>query len=129
MNKQEIEKGIKELEIQIKATSCEVSIETCEIAISALEQQLTIQTQQKDHCYSNNDCEYEVIGDCTLQGPCPHQTKQLTVGDKIRESNENLAEHLTDTAINNGFDGNKDELYKCHLFYLNQPIQSPTDAT
>ncbi|MDF2537435.1 MAG: hypothetical protein K0S76_456 [Herbinix sp.] len=51
-----------------------------------------ILSEQKEPCYSEHDCEMKENGKCYLDGPCPHLRKPLTIGDKIRESNESLAE-------------------------------------
>lgn len=53
-----------------------------------------ILSEQKEPCYSQDDCEMKQDGKCFLDGPCPRLVKPLTIGDKIRESNESLAEFI-----------------------------------
>ena len=75
---------------------------------------------QKEPCCSQSDCEYKVDGNCTMQRPCPHQRKPLTIGDKIRESNESLSAFIRgqfgdNRVFHNGAKMDLDE-------FLNQPI-------
>ena len=75
--------------------------------------------EQKTPCYSLNDCEYKKDGSCFIFSPCPHQTKPLTNGDKIREDNESLSAFIRgqfgdDRVFHNGNTVDLDD-------YLNQP--------
>lgn len=54
-----------------------------------------ISSQQKTPCYDQDNCEFKIDGYCEMGTPCPYQNKPFTIGEKIRESNESLAELLS----------------------------------
>lgn len=96
MNKQEIEKAIKQLEWVLQDTKNRMLTDEAvnviyPLAIFSLTQQST--EQPKEPCYRQVKCRYNETG-C---GDCEYThnlNKPLTVGDKIRESNESLADYL-----------------------------------
>jgi len=54
--------------------------------------QIILSEQNITPCYVPSDCEYRENKKCLMDGPCCYQNKPKTKGDKIRESNESLAE-------------------------------------
>lgn len=153
MNKQEIEKAIDILMDDREWQEGE-GYEAYNLAISALRQQLTngwipenngyapnsvqeweqtelppieediIQSQEKELCYKQVKCRYNETG-C---GDCKYThglNKQLTIGDKIRESNESLADAIDGFRACNRCLINGNNCFPNYntLDYLNQPYK------
>lgn len=91
-----------------------------------------ILSMQKEPCIPTcNQCEFEFTKQCDVNCKADamrwkFKSKRLTIGDKIRESNESLAEFASkyrDDTCNNGCDGNCDNHKDCYvalLDYLNR---------